>query len=136
MITAPQVQSAALNSFFCFLYPLQTMVLTPIAVNDKDVRHPAVNTAMEVFKGALAEVLKIPSRSTIGINFPEIGHVRMTVFTGRSEPVTEEEFKQIVDLSNAKVAENVACTVVQMTRQEAEAQYGQAIYDKINVRRT
>ena len=111
------------------------MVLSPIAVSDKDVRHPAVNTAVEVFKGALSRVLSIPlARSTVGINFPDIGHVRMTIHIGRSEPATEAELQKIVELSNQKVSDNVPCTVVHMTRQEAEALHGQDIYDKIDVR--
>ena len=111
------------------------MILSPIAVTDKDVRHPAVNTAVEVFKGAISRVLSIPlARSTVGINFPDIGHVRMTIQIGRSEPVTEAELERIVELSNQKVADNSPCTVVQMTRQEAEALHGQDIYDKIDVR--
>lgn len=110
------------------------MSVTPIAVTDKDIRHPAVNTAVEVFKGALAVVLSIPlTRSTIGINFPDIGHARMTVFTGRSEAVTDAELQRVVELANQKVAENVTCSVLRCSRQEAETKFGQDIYDKIEV---
>ena len=58
----------------------------------------------------------------------------MTLHIGRSEPVTEAELQKVVELSNQKVADNVPCTVVRMTRQEAEALHGQDIYDKIDVR--
>ena len=113
------------------------MHINPIEVNQDDVRYPALNTAVEVFKGALAVALNIPlGRSTIGVNFPDINHVRMTVFTGSSEPVPNSVLQKVIDLSNAKVAENVSCIVTQLSREEAEKLYADSMYDREKVSST
>lgn len=110
------------------------MHIKPIEVNQDDVRYPVLNTAVEVFKGALAVALGIPlGRSTIGVNFPNTNHVRMTVFTGSSEPVTDSVLQKVIDLSNAKVAENVPCVVTQLSREEAEKLYADSMYDREEV---
>lgn len=110
------------------------MHINPIEANQDDVRHPALNTAVEVFKGAVAVALNIPlGRSTVGVNFPDNNHVRMTVFTGSSVAVTDSVLQKVIELSNAKVAENVPCVVTQLLREEAEKLYADSMYDREEV---
>jgi tryptophanyl-tRNA synthetase len=87
-----------------------------------------------VFKGALAKVLKFPlARSTIGVNFPNPGHARLTVLTGKAEAPTDAEIAKVVEIANEKVLENSPVYFFRIDRKLAEESYGESIYDKLEV---
>eukprot|EP01041_Mallomonas_annulata_P012353 gene12353-25990_t len=104
-----------------------------IAMDDSPKTN-VMTTAVAVVKGALSSVLGIPlGGSTIGINFPEVGKARLTVFTGSSDEPTDADIAKVCDAANQKVKEDVPCFSFTMTRTDAEQSYGGCMYDKNEV---
>jgi alanyl-tRNA synthetase len=88
-----------------------------------DIDH-RTHTALHVIKGAIQKVLGAKwtaSTSSSGT------HGRIAVQFDRKP--TDEEIKQIQDLSNQKVMENVPIEIHSMNREEAETRWGNIIYD-------
>lgn len=82
------------------------------------------HTALHVIKGAIQKVLGAKwSASTNSSG----NHGRIVVHFDRKP--TDDEIKQIQELANQKVLENVPIEIHTMTREDAEIQWGNIIYD-------
>jgi alanyl-tRNA synthetase len=82
------------------------------------------HTALHVLKGAVQKVLN--ARWTAGV-WVEGVHGRLTVQYDRKP--TEEELRQIEREANQKIQENQCVKEQYIKREEAEALWGDAIYD-------
>eukprot|EP00953_Heterococcus_sp_UTEX-ZZ885_P039034 20024-Heterococcus_DN1.PRE.5 len=114
-----------------------------------DPRTPTMHTAMEIVKvrvqkekhakhkrvrGALSAVLGFPlGRSTLGSKISEGDHGRITVQLANSTKPTSEAMLQVQELVSDTIAKNLPCYTVTMLRSEAEALYGECMYDKFEV---
>lgn len=96
-----------------------------------DLRTPPVNTAVLVAKGAFAAVLGMPiGGSTVGVHYSEGNRARLTIKIGRSEQPSKEEYEAVVATISSKIAEDAALYNFEMDRADAEALYGEAMFDK------
>ncbi|CEM21761.1 unnamed protein product [Vitrella brassicaformis CCMP3155] len=98
-------------------------------------RHPLLDTALHIVKGALVVALRIPTaRSTKSVDFKKGLPLRGAITVGpvTSEP-NEEDKRRIQELVNDKVAANVPIRVFAVARQLAETTYGEAMYDDFGV---
>jgi len=82
------------------------------------------HSALHVLKGAVRKVLG--AKWTAGV-YVAGNHGRLTVQFDRKP--TDEEIRRIEELSNSKIKENVVVNVYAMPRGDAEAKYGDEIYD-------
>ena len=82
------------------------------------------HTALHVLKGAVVKVLD--ARWTAGVHVKG-NHGRLTLQFDRKP--TPEEITRIEDLANSKITEDSLVEVTDMERTEAEALWGDAIYD-------
>ena len=84
------------------------------------------HTALHVIKGAVVRVLGEEAMWTAS-TFVRGKHGRLTVkFSRKPSP---DEVKAIEDLANKKIEEDLPIVVKVMPREEAEATYGEVIYD-------
>lgn len=93
------------------------------------------HTVLHVLKGAVQKVLgarptevatQLPCIWTAGV-FVEQNHGRLTLQFDRKP--TEDEMKEIENLTNGKINENVPVEIVEMGRAQAEERFGKIIYD-------
>jgi alanyl-tRNA synthetase len=82
------------------------------------------HTALHVLKGAVVKVLG--AKWTAGV-YTDDSHGRLTVQFDRKP--TDEEMVQIEGLANGKIQEDAVVEVLQMSREAAEARWGDAVYD-------
>ena len=82
------------------------------------------HTALHVLKGAVQRVLG--AKMTTG-TYVTVTHGGLTVRYDRKP--TQEEVATIEEAANGKIAEDAPVEVLEMSRQEAEARWGEAIYD-------
>ena len=90
--------------------------------------NPRVDSALHVIKGAIQKVLgaELTTSVYVGEN-----NGRITVeFNGKPD---EKQIKEIEELANRKIQEDVPIEVFEMDREEAEARFGRVIYDKFPV---
>ncbi|CAN0134258.1 unnamed protein product, partial [Phaeothamnion confervicola] len=87
-------------------------------------------TAAEVLKGAIAAVLGFPiGRSTTNVKLSEGNKGRLAVRTGSDKEPQGEKMLQALTLANDIVRRDVPCRLFAMSRADAEAAYGSAMYD-------
>jgi len=97
-------------------------------------RHPDVNSALHIIKGAIVKVLHTPL--TTSTEAQKRGEGRISVEYTLPEPPSEDQVKRIEKLSNDKIKENVPLKYFTMGRKEAEEKYRKNlvnetfIYDK------
>jgi len=82
------------------------------------------HTALHVLKGAVVKVLG--AKWTAGV-YTSGSHGRLTVQFDRKP--TAEEVARIEGLANDKIGEDTAVEVLRMSREAAEARWGDAVYD-------
>ena len=82
------------------------------------------HTALHVLKGAVQRVLG--AKLTAG-TYVTGTHGGLTVRYGRKP--TQEEVAMIEEVANGKIAEDAPVEVLEMGRPEAEARWGESIYD-------
>jgi len=90
---------------------------------DVEVR---THSALHVLKGAVVKVLGMDAKWTAS-TYVSGNHGRLTVKFNRKP--SEEEIKRIEELANQKIAEDVEIFLHEMDRDEAEARWGDLIYD-------
>jgi alanyl-tRNA synthetase len=90
--------------------------------------NPAVDSALHVLKGAAQKVLG--TDLTTGV-FAEGGRGRLTVECA-AKP-SEGQMAEIERLANRKIEEDAPIERLDMDRNEAEAAFGKAIYDRFPV---
>jgi len=86
------------------------------------------HTALHVLKGAVVKVLG--ARWTAGVHVKG-NHGRLTLQFDRKP--TPEEVIHIEELANSKIMEDALVEVTDMERTEAEALWGDAIYDLFSI---
>jgi alanyl-tRNA synthetase len=90
--------------------------------------NPRVDSALHVLKGAVQKVLGASLTTSV---FAEGDKGRLTVEFGRKP--TDEEAAEMERLSNEKIREDVPIEKLEMGRDEAEVEFGDAIYDRFPV---
>lgn len=85
------------------------------------------HTALHIIKGAIVKVLGDDAKWSTSANVNGL-HGRIAVEFNRKP--TAEEIAEIGRLANEKVAEDAEIEVHEMSRAEAEARWGDLIYDK------
>ncbi len=90
--------------------------------------NPIVDSALHVLKGAVQAVLSATVTTSV---YAEDNKGRLTVEF--SEKPTEQQMEEIEKLANNKVQENAAIEMFEIGRKEAEAKYGNIIYDRFQV---
>ena len=83
------------------------------------------HTALHVVKGAIYRVLGAKWSTSAAVDG---GHGRIAVELSRRP--TDEEEAEISRLVDQKISENAPIEVLEMTRRDAEARFGDLIYDK------
>jgi len=103
----------------------------PSAKNAKpNYRTSFMDTAMHVFKGAVVRVLGLSTGgSTAAYSFEKDQQFRVTVELGSATFEESKHARAIEDAANAKVVEDAPCFFFKMARDEAEAQYGDYVFD-------
>jgi hypothetical protein len=82
-------------------------------------------------QGALAAVLGFPiGGTTIGTHYSEGNKVRLTVSVGSKAEPSEAQLLQVAKLIHTVVGEARPVYVLTLPRAEAEAKYGNAMYNK------
>jgi len=100
-------------------------------------KSPEVNTALHIIKGAIVKVLHAPITTSTEASKPDEG--RITIAYASKEKPTEDQLKQIEDLANKKIKENVDILYFKMERSLAEQKYTKEpvnetyLYDKFPV---
>ncbi len=84
------------------------------------------HTALHVLKGAVVKVLGQDAKWTASVHVSG-GHGRLTVKFHRKP--TQEELARIEEEANRKIKENAPILVHKLSRKEAEAKWGDLIYD-------
>ncbi|MCW4051097.1 MAG: alanyl-tRNA editing protein [Candidatus Bathyarchaeota archaeon] len=84
------------------------------------------HTALHIVKGAIVKVLGEDAKWSAGANVNG-GHGRITVQYNRKP--TEDEVNEIERLANEKIKENAVIEIHEMSRVDAEARWGDWIYD-------
>jgi len=103
----------------------------------KKVRHPDVNTALHVLKGAIVKVLHTPL--TTGTEAQKKNEGRISVEYSLDNAPTKEQLNKIEELANDKIKEKVEIKYFKMERSAAEEKYSKNlvnetyIYDKFPV---
>ena len=93
-----------------------------------------MTTAVAIFKGAFAAVVGIPlGRTTVGVNFPDSGRARLTIFCGNHAPPNENDMDAVLKLANQKIAEDISCMTIQLDRAQAVSRFGDLMFDKLEV---
>jgi len=101
-------------------------------------RHPDVNSALHVIKGAIVKVFHTPI--TTSTEAHKKGEGRLTVEYPHPKAPTQDEINKIEELCNMKIKENVEILHFSMPRTEAEEKYRKTpvnetfIYDKFPVK--
>lgn len=85
---------------------------------------PRTHTALHVIKGAVQQVLGAKWTARVHVS----DHKGVLIVQYDRKP-TEEEIAEIQRLTDEKVEENVPIEILEMTREEAEKRWGDAIYD-------
>ena len=85
------------------------------------------HTALHIIKGAIVKVLGEDAKWSTSANVNGL-HGRIAVEFNRKP--TDEEIAEIGRRANEKIEENAAIEVYQMSRSDAEARWGDWIYDK------
>ena len=89
---------------------------------------PRVDSALHVIKGAIQKVLGAELTTSV-----YVGENKGRITVEYGEKPVEEQIKEIEELANRKIQENVPIEVFEMDREEAEAMFGRIIYDKFSV---
>jgi len=90
--------------------------------------NPKIDSALHVLKGAVQKVLDAPLTTSV---YAEENKGRLTVeYDGVP---SAEQIRDIESLANQKIGEDVPIERIEMDRQEAEAKFGNIIYDKFPV---
>jgi alanyl-tRNA synthetase len=90
--------------------------------------NPKVDSALHVLKGAVEKVLQTPLTTSV---YAEGNKGRLTVEYDKSPTV--EQMREIEALANSKISEDAPISHFEMARGDAEAKFGNAIYDKFPV---
>ena len=85
------------------------------------------HTALHIIKGAIVKVLGDDAKWSTSANVKGL-HGRIAVEFNRKP--TGDELEEISRLANAKVSEDAEIEVHEMSRGDAEARWGDLIYDK------
>ena len=89
---------------------------------------PRVDSALHVIKGAIQKVLGAELTTSV---YAEGNKGRITVeYSGKPD---ERQIREIEELANRKIQEDVPIEVLEMDRDEAENTFGNIIYDKFPV---
>jgi alanyl-tRNA synthetase len=92
------------------------------------MKNPKVDSALHVIKGAVQKVTGATVTTAVGAD-RNLG--RLTVEFDRD--LTEDEKKEIEELANEKIKENVEVQILLVAREEAERKFGNLMYDKFPV---
>ena len=84
------------------------------------------HTALHVLKGAVVKVLGNEAKWTASV-YVDGNHGRLTVKFNRKP--SNEEIKEIDELTNRKIKENVPIKIYDLLREEAEERFGEDMYD-------
>ncbi len=84
------------------------------------------HTALHVLKGAVVKVLGNEAKWTASV-YVDGNHGRLTVKFNRKP--SNEEIKEIEELTNRKIRENVPIKIYDLPREEAEKRFGEDMYD-------
>lgn len=95
---------------------------------------PCGSLAINILKGALVKVIGFPTgRSTIGMKQSEGNKVRLTVKTTLTSKPNDATIAKVMEIANEKCKAAVPVQFFNIQRDEAEALYGECMYDKFQV---
>ena len=84
------------------------------------------HTAIHILKGAVVKVLGVEAKWSASA-YSQGDHGGLTVRFDRKP--TEEEMQMIEEAANQKIMENAQTEIYEMSRTDAEARWGEDIYD-------
>jgi len=95
---------------------------------------PYGSLTVNILKGALVKVIGFPTgRSTIGVKQSEGNKVRLTVKTHLTAKPSDGIIAKVMEVANEKCKAGVPVQFFTVQRNEAEALYGECMYDKFQV---